>query len=126
MSNQTPPTAQQNVAQLTLQLHRTVQEYGRATDERAKAKVAYKNAHAKHRLRRRESGDAKSQAEADMYADADDFIAELHLKFLIAESIADRLKHEIEEIKERVGFGRSVMADQREADRLLATNREIT
>ncbi len=123
---QTPPTAQQTVSHLTLQLHRTVVEYGKATDERAKAKVTYKNAHAKRRLAVRASGEAKSQAEADMYADADDFIADLHLKYLIAESIADRLKHEIDELKERIGFGRSVMADQREADKLLATNRELT
>lgn len=126
MSPQTPPTAQETVSQLTLQLHRTVFTYGQATDARAKAKAAYKNAHAKRRLAVRASGEAKSQAEADMYADADDFIADLHLKFLIAEALADRLKHEIEELKERIGFGRSVMADQREADKLLATSRDVT
>jgi len=122
----TPLSPQETVAQLTLRLHAVVDTYGSATLARAEAKAAYKNAHAKRRLAVRASGEAKSQAEADMYADADDFIADLHLKFLIAESWADRLKHEIEELKERIGFGRSVMADQREADKLLATNREIT
>lgn len=121
----TTPHAGENVGQLTLQLHKVVQQYGPATKARAVAKAAYKTAHAKKRLSVRASGEAKSQAEADMYADADDFIADLHQNYLIAEAWTDTLKAQIDELKERIGYGRSLMADQRETDKFLAA-REIT
>lgn len=116
--------AGENVGHLTLQLHKVVQQYGPATKARAVAKAQYKTAHAKKRLAVRASGEAKSQAEADMHADADDFIADLHQTYLIAEAWADTLKAQIDEIKERIGYGRSLMADQREADKLLARHGE--
>lgn len=120
------PKAGENVGHLTLQLHQVVQQFGPATKARAVAKAAYSTAHAKKRLAVRASGEAKSQAEADMHADADDFIAGLNRDYLIAAAWVDTLKQQIEELKERIGYGRSLMADQREADKLLATSREIT
>lgn len=121
----TTPHAGENVAHLTLQLHKVVQQYGPASKAHAVAKAAYMTAHAKKRLAVRASGEATSQAEASMHADADDYIAGLNQDQLIAAAWVDTLKKQIEELKERIGYGRSLMADQREADKLLATNREI-
>lgn len=118
------PHAGESVAALCVQLHRTCESYGEATKARAVAEAEYKSSRAKRRLTARSTGEAKSQTEADMVADADDFIAELHQKYLIADALADSLGKNILALRERIGFGRSLMADRREADRLLATHGE--
>lgn len=116
----------ENVGHLCLELHRICISYGQATKDRALAEAAYKSGRAKRKLTARANGDAKSVAEAEIIAEADDFIADLHQKYLVADALADSLKHQIGALKERIGYGRSLMADQREADKLLATSREIT
>jgi hypothetical protein len=59
-------------------------------------------------------------------AEADPLIAQLHLEYLIAEGMTDALTKGMIALRERIGYGRSLMANEREADKLLATNREIT
>lgn len=114
------PHAGENVAQLCLQLHQTCATYGQATRDRAIAEAVYKTARAKRKLAARAGGEAKSISEAETVADADDFIADLHQTYLIADALADSLGKTILALRERIGYGRSLMADQREADKLLA------
>jgi hypothetical protein len=120
------PHAGENVSQLCLQLHRVSVTYGLATRDRALAEAAYKTARAKRKLTARATSEAKSMAEADMVADADHSIAGLHQNYLIADAWVDTLKGQMGALKERIGYGRSVMADQREADKQLSMAREIT
>lgn len=118
-------SAGENVGALCLQLHHTTVAYGEASKDRAVAEAEYKTARAKRKLRARADGEAKSISEAEMIADADEFIADLHQKYLIAEALADSLGKSIAALRERIGYGRSLMATEREVDRLLATNREV-
>lgn len=122
----TTPHAGENVAQLCLQLHNVSVTFGDASKKRALAEAAYKTARAKRKLTARATAEAKSQAEAEMVADADDFIAGLHQDYLIAEAWADTLKAQMAALRERIAYGRSLMVNEREADKLLATNRELT
>lgn len=109
-----------NVAQLCLALHRKASEYEDAAKQRAEADVAYRQSRAKRILRARSEG-AKSIAEAETIADADDAIADLRLKHLVAEGICDGLVKSMIALRERIGFGRSRMANEREADRHLSS-----
>jgi hypothetical protein len=119
------PHAGENVGKLCVQLHEVSITYGNATKQRALAEAQYKTARAKRKLTARSTGEAKSVAEADLVADADDYIAGLHQDFLIADAWADTLKAQMIALRERIGYGRSLMANEREADRLLATSREV-
>lgn len=119
------PHAGENVAQLSLQLHFKANEYATAARERANAEATYRTEKAKRILRARAEGE-KSISAATTAAEADPLIADLHLKYLIAEGMVDALTKSMIALRERIGVLRSVMANEREADKLLATNREIT
>ena len=119
------PNRDETVGQLCLQLHAKANEYAEAATTRARAEAAYKAEKAKRVLRARAEGE-KSISAAQMVAEADDLIADLHLKFLIADGMTDALTKSMIALRERIGYGRSLMANEREADKLLATNREIT
>lgn len=121
----TPPSAQDTVAQLCLQLHYKTNEYETAAVSYAKAKAAHTAEHAKRKLQAKADGE-NSESGAKTIADSDPYIAQLHLDYLIAEAMTKACDRSIEALKERIGYGRSLMADQREADKLLASNREIT
>jgi hypothetical protein len=106
-----------NVAQLCLSLDRKVHEY---TDlVRARAEVAYKSERAKRILRAKSDG-AKSIAESETVADADDGIKDLRMAYLIAEGGADACGRSIAALRVRIDWGRSLYATEREADRLHA------
>lgn len=115
--------AHETVAQLCLDLHRKAEEYAEAARNRAVAEATYKAERAKRILRARADGE-KSIAAAQTVAEADDLIAELHLKYLIAEGSTDALTKGMIALRERINFGRSLMANEREADKLLATHGE--
>ena len=119
------PTGNETVGQLALQLHFQANEYATAAAKRARAEAAYKSEKAKRILRARAEGE-KSISAAVTAAEADDHIAKLHLDYLIADGMTDALTKSMIAIRERIGYGRSLMANEREADKLLATNREIT
>lgn len=120
----TPPNAAENVATLTLQLHYKTDEYKTVALDYAKAKAAYVTEHAKRKLQAKADGE-QSESGAKTIADADPYIAQLHLDNLIGEALTKSADRAIDALKERIGYGRSLMADQREADKLLALNREI-
>ena len=119
------PTGNETVGQLALQLHFKADEYAQAATARARAEVTYKAEKAKRILRARADGE-KSISAAVTVAEADDYIAKLHLDYLIADGMTDALTKSMIALRERIGYGRSLMANEREADKLLATNREIT
>jgi len=50
----------------------------------------------------------------------DDLVAELHLNYLIADGMTESLTKGMIALRERIGYGRSLMANEREADKLLA------
>ena len=119
------PTGNETVGQLCLQLHWKANEYADAAEKRARAEAEYKAAKAKRILQARADGE-KSISAAQTVAEADDHIKDLHLKFLIADGMTDALTKGMIALRERIGYGHSLMANEREADKLLATNREIT
>lgn len=106
-----------NVAKLCVDLDRKVHEYAEAVATRARAEVNYKSERAKRILRAKSDG-AKSVAEAETIADADEGIADLRLAYLIAEGTADACGRAIGALRERIGYGRSLIATERETDRL--------
>jgi hypothetical protein len=110
-----------NVAQLCLSLDRKVHEYADAVRARAEAEVAYKSERAKRILRAKSDG-AKSIAESETVADADDGIRDLRLAYLIAEGHADATGRAISALRERIGYGRSLISTERAADLLHAQN----
>lgn len=108
-----------NVSALCRELDTTVIRYADELTVKAHAEATYKGERAKRILRARAEG-VKSISEAETVADADDLIGDLRLRYLIAEGIVASTKERIASLKERVGFGRSLMASEREADRLQA------
>ena len=121
----TTPHIGETVGSLCLQLHQKANEYAEAAKARAIAEAEYKAQKAKRVLRARAEGE-KSISAAQMVAEADDLIKDLHLKYLIADGMTDALTKSMIALRERIGYGRSLMANEREADKLLATSREIT
>jgi hypothetical protein len=117
------PNINDTVGSLCLQLHTKANEYAEAATTRAKAEADYKSERAKRILRARADGE-KSISAAQTVAEADDLIKDLHLKYLIAEGMTDALTKGMIALRERIGYGRSLMATEREADKLLATRGE--
>jgi len=106
-----------NVAKLCLDLDRKVIEYSESVTARAHADATYKAERAKRILRARAEG-AKSIAEAETTADADDVIRDLRLQHLITEGSADALQKAIAALRVRIDYGRSVIATERAMDTL--------
>jgi CO/xanthine dehydrogenase Mo-binding subunit len=117
------PQASETVGSLCLQLHAKANEYQAQAVARAHAEAEYKAAKAKRVLKARAEGE-KAISAAQTVAEADDHIKDLHLKFLIAEGMTDALTKGMIALRERINYGRSLMATQREVDKLLATHGE--
>lgn len=97
-----------------------VAEYGPLAVEAAKAEAAYRAAKAKAVLRAKAGPDRVSVAEAEARADADDEIADLYQRRLVAAALADAHKAKLAQLKEQVATGRTLAASEREADRIHA------
>jgi hypothetical protein len=114
----TAPTIAQ-VAALCRELDMKVREYTDLVRERANAEVDYKASRARRILQARTEG-AKSVAEAETIASADPVIEELYRRHLVADGMADACARSIAALRERIGFGRSVISSERAADMLHA------
>lgn len=114
----TTPT--QNVAALCRELDVVVVEYRDALAAKAEAEATYKTERAKRILRARIEDEASSMVLAETFADADDVVAGLRRDYLIKDGIASAYKERLASLRERIGFGRSVMTNEREQDRLAA------
>ena len=83
----------------------------------AKAHVDYLKARALRKIRAREQEGAKSVAESDVAADADDEIYAMHLAKTTMEGSIDALRHEIQSLRSRLSWGQSVLSAEREVDK---------
>lgn len=111
-----------NVGALCRELDITVGRFAEELRACADAESDYKRERAKRILRARVDGE-KAISAAEIVADADDVIADLRHKYLIAEGVAESTKHRIRSLTERIGFGRSLIANEREQDKLHSQNR---
>lgn len=117
------PTA--NVGQLCLELDRTVVTYAEQLAAKARAESDFKAARARRVLLAKVNAterSEKSTAACELVADADETIEALRMRYLIAEGMVSATKEKLGMLKERIGYGRSVMANEREQDRLHADN----
>jgi superfamily II DNA or RNA helicase len=114
------------VTSLTAQLAAVVAMYHDQAIEAAKAEAEHKRVRAKRFLRALHDEEAKSAAMADNVAEADDMVADLYSKRLIAAAIADSTKQKILSLREEIGMARSQMANEREMDRIYSTDRAVT
>lgn len=115
----TAPTTASAVAALCRDLDVKVREYDELTVRRANAEVEYKSTRARRILTARSEG-AKSVAEAEMIAAADPVVERLWRDALVADAMVDAAQKSIAALRERIGFGRSVLATERAADTLHA------
>ena len=118
-------TPTQNVGQLCLDLDRTIVTYAQQLRAKAEAESTFKAARARRVLRAKVDAtdrSEKSTAACELVADADETIEALRLAYLIADGMVAATKERIGMLRERIGFGRSVMANEREQDRLHADN----
>lgn len=115
-----------NVSKLCRDLDAVVGQYRQQLATKAQTESDFKRERAKRILRARADGEASSAAAAEVVADADDLIADLRLKSLIAEGMAAATKEQIATLKERIGWGRSLYATQREQDKFHAQDRGTT
>lgn len=114
---------EETVASLCRQLHAKSLEYEEAARNRAQADVRYRQARAQRVLAAKYDEGARSIAEAETMADADQKIADLRLAHLVADGICDGLSKSMLALRTRIDVGRSLLATQREADKLMATSR---
>jgi DNA invertase Pin-like site-specific DNA recombinase len=118
-------TLSDDVGRLCRELALVVDQYRAQLKARAETESDFKRERAKRILRARAQGEASSAAAAEVVADADDAISQLRLNALIADGIATATKEQIAALKERIGWGRSLYATQREQDRLHSTDRSV-
>jgi hypothetical protein len=104
------------MSRLTDQLAAVVAIYHDQAIKAAEAEAEHKKWRAKRFLEAMHSGEAKSAVMADNIAEADDRVADLYSKRLIAAAVADSTKQKILSLREEIGFERSLMADRRAAD----------
>lgn len=115
----------ENVGALCRELDVTVGQFAEQLRASADAESEYKRERAKRILRARVEGE-KAISAAEIVADADDVIADLRHKYLIAEGITEATKHRLRSLTERIGFGRSLIANEREQDRLHSQSRNVS
>jgi hypothetical protein len=118
-------TLSDDVGQRCRELATVVDQYRGELARKAETESEFKKERAKRMLRARADGEASSAALAEIVADADDVIADLRLQALIAEGIAKSTKERIDSLKERIGFGRSLLANQRAVDQLHSQDRSV-
>lgn len=112
----------ENVAALCRELDLTVGQFSEQLRARADAESDYKRERAKRIVRARVEGE-KAISAAEIVADSDDTIADLRHRYLIAEGVAESTKHHLRSLTERIGFGRSLIANERAQDQLHSQNR---
>lgn len=119
VSRPTMVTTQAQVAGLCRDLDAKVRDYADQVTARAHAEVDYKAARARRIMQARLEG-AKSIAEAETIAAADPVVEDLWRKHLVADGVTDAGQKAIAALRDRIGFGRSVISSERAADVLHA------
>lgn len=86
----------------------------------ALAEAAHKSRRAQKALEFKDSGECRSMTEAEARADADGEIAALLRERLVSAAVADSHKQKLQQLREQNANGRSVVASERETDRMHA------
>jgi hypothetical protein len=89
----------------------------------AQAEADHKRERAKRFLKALHDKEAKSAVMAENIAEADDVVADLLSRRLIAAAIADATKMKLMSLREEIGMIRTQMATEREMDRIHSTDR---
>lgn len=110
---------------LTDQIATVVALYRTEAVAAAEAEAEHKRARAKRFLKAMHDGEAKSAAMAENIAEADDEVADLLSRRLIAAAIAASTKEKLMSLREEIATARSEAVTQRELDKFHATDRGI-
>lgn len=84
----------------------------------AELEAGHKAARARRFLKAMHDGDAKSAVMAENIAEADETVADLYSKRLIAAALADASRQRILSLREAIGMERTERATERELDKL--------
>ena len=103
-----------------------VQLFAGQIREAAETEAAHKAARARRVLKAMHEEGVKSVAMAENIAEADDCVADLYSKRLIAAALAEASKQKIYSLREAIGLERSRMANEREMDRIHSTDRGMS
>lgn len=94
--------------------------YADVADAAAQAEAEHKSARARFMLAARATGLAKSQAEAEMHAEADPEVSARYLKRLTTKAKAEAHLEKLRQLRSQNDNGRSYTATERELDRMHA------
>lgn len=97
-------------------------EYRGVAVAAAEAEAEHKSQRAQAILRHKASVERMSMAEAETRAEADEEIAVLYRKRLIAAALADAHREKLRQLKEQIAYGRTYAATEREIDRMHGDN----
>jgi predicted chitinase len=92
----------------------------------AQAEADHKRERAKRFLQALHEKEAKSAVMAENIAEADDTVADLYSRRLIAAAIADATKQKLMSLREAVATERTQTVTERELDKFHATDRGVT
>jgi hypothetical protein len=106
-----------HLAEMTARYRDAAFAYGPILKAAGQAEAAHKKARAQFMVRLRDSGGARSVAEAEMHAEADEHIADLHQQRLLTRGVADSHYEMLRQLRTEVEAIRSYVATEREADR---------
>lgn len=104
------------LTELNAEYSRMVREHWKAGREASLAKAEHVKKRAQKILRLKDANPEMSHAEAATRAEADDEIADLHQKRLIAESNRSSLRQKLEQLKEDVQSARADVRHERNED----------
>lgn len=96
------------------------QQYAALAEAAAEAEAEAKHEKAKFKVRARSSGQARSDADAETQAEADPDIARLLHARLLTAAQRDAANERLKQLRSQLDFGRSVVSQEREQDRLHA------
>lgn len=110
-----------HLGEVSREYQRVADEYRDVVNAAAKAEAEHKVARAKAVLRHKATTTERmSHAEAETRAEADDEIADLYQRRLIAAADAEALKQKLIQLREQNANGRVAAASEREVDRIHA------
>lgn len=99
-----------------------VSEYGPLVEAAAQADADYKFEMSKFMVRLWDSGACRTAAEAETRGLADDRIGELYRRKQLTAGVRDAALEKLKQLRGRLDFGRSVVSQEREQDRLHAAH----
>ncbi len=96
------------------------QAFGELAEAAARAEGVAKHEKAKFKVRLRDTGEVRADADAETRAEADDRIAGLLQARLLTAATRDAAAERLRQLRAQIEFGRSVISQEREVDRLEA------